>query len=171
MTSRRLSVFGTALIALGLAGCADTRGTTPPMYQDLSRPGVTVSSGVVVEMVAQYRANHGLGALQADPVLMRVAHEQAEAMAKRGSVNLSLNRDRKLSKRLDAAGYRHKAAAENVSAGYRTIAKAFSGWRDSRQHDAVMRHPTATRMGIATAYSPTSKYKVFWNMIVAEPAD
>jgi uncharacterized protein YkwD len=27
----------------------------------------------------------------------------------------------------------------------------------------------ATRMGIATAYAPNSKYKVFWALVLAEP--
>jgi hypothetical protein len=29
----------------------------------------------------------------------------------------------------------------------------------------------ATRMGIAAAYSPKSKYKVFWALILAEPEE
>ena len=92
-------------------------------------------------------------------------------MASRGTTTASLAKDRKLSARLKAAGYAHKSASENISAGYRTIAEAFSGWRESKRHDAVMRHPTATRMGVGTAYTPNSKYKVFWSLIVAEPAE
>jgi hypothetical protein len=30
--------------------------------------------------------------------------------------------------------------------------------------------PGATRFGIATAYAPGSKYKVFWALVLAEPA-
>jgi len=29
--------------------------------------------------------------------------------------------------------------------------------------------PTATKIGIATAYSPKSKYKVYWALVLAEP--
>jgi hypothetical protein len=29
----------------------------------------------------------------------------------------------------------------------------------------------ATRMGIAAVYTPKSKYKVFWSLILAEPDD
>jgi hypothetical protein len=29
----------------------------------------------------------------------------------------------------------------------------------------------ATRMGIAAVYTPSSKYKVYWALIVAEPED
>ena len=41
----------------------------------------------------------------------------------------------------------------NLSAGYRRLAEAFSGWRDSPQHDRVMKDAKAKRMGIATALS------------------
>jgi hypothetical protein len=29
----------------------------------------------------------------------------------------------------------------------------------------------ATRMGIAAVYTPSSKYKVYWTLILAEPDD
>ena len=53
----------------------------------------------------------------------------------------------------------------------RTLAEAFSGWRDSPSHRANMLHDGVTRMGIATAYAPASRYKVFWSMVLAKPAD
>ena len=58
----------------------------------------------------------------------------------------------------------------NISAGYRTLAEAFSGWRDSPQHDKVMKSPGANRMGIATAHAPGSKYQVYWVLVLANPA-
>ena len=63
---------------------------------------------------------------------------------------------------------RGRAGAEvNLSAGYRRLAEAFSGWRDSPQHDRVMKAPNATRMGIASAYAAGSKYQVYWALVVA----
>ena len=61
-----------------------------------------------------------------------------------------------------------RGAASNLSAGYHTLAEAFSGWRDSPAHNRVMLDGRATRMGIATAYAPGSKYKVYWALVVAE---
>ena len=72
-------------------------------------------------------------------------------------------------KRLKAAGYDAKVAAENIGAGYHTLAEAFSGWRDSKPHNANMLLAGATRMGIAAVYTPASKYKVYWTLILAEP--
>jgi uncharacterized protein YkwD len=53
-----------------------------------------------------------------------------------------------------------------VSAGYYTVAEAFSGWRGVPQHDAAMLAPNVSRLGIATALAPNAKYKVYWTLIV-----
>ncbi|MFC3265042.1 CAP domain-containing protein [Camelimonas abortus] len=56
----------------------------------------------------------------------------------------------------------------SMSAGYRTMAEAFSGWRDSPVHDAAMRNPAATRAGVAAASArPGSKHRVYWTLITA----
>ena len=74
-------------------------------------------------------------------------------------------------KRMKAGGFDSKNAVENISAGYHTLAEAFSGWRDSPPHRANMLNKGVTRMGIAAIYSPKSKYKVFWTLILAAPDD
>jgi uncharacterized protein YkwD len=97
---------------------------------------------------------------------MKMAEAQAQAMASRDKLDHDVLRT--FQERLKQ-GYRARTAAENVSAGYHTLAEAFSGWRDSPPHRANMLLSGATRMGIATAYSPKSKFKVFWALILAEP--
>ena len=120
-------------------------------------------------MISGYRANNNLPAVTLDPALMTLAQGQAEAMAKRDRLDHSATKA--FVKRLKASGYDAKAAAENISAGYHTIAEAFSGWRDSAPHRANMLLAGATRMGIAAVYAPASKYKVYWALILAEPED
>ena len=102
-----------------------------------------------------------------DPELMKLAEAQAQAMASRDK--LDHNVSRAFDARLKAHGYHAKAAAENISAGYHTLAEAFSGWRDLPPHRANMLLNGATRMGIAAVYAPKSKYKVFWALILAAP--
>ena len=72
-----------------------------------------------------------------------------------------------LAKRLGEAGYPATLAVENVSAGYHTLAEAFSGWRDSPPHRENMLKNGVTKMGIAASYAPNTKYKVFWTLILA----
>ena len=104
-----------------------------------------------------------------DPELTRLAAAQASVMAKRDKLDHSAGRP--FVGRLKASGYDAKTAAENISAGYHTLAEAFSGWRDSPPHRANMLLQGATHMGIGTAYAPNSKYKVFWTLILAAPDD
>src|SRR6185295_14218009 len=99
-------------------------------------------------------------AVTIDPALMKLAEEQARAMAVRDKLDHSVTRD--FTDRLRAGGYNARAAAENISAGYHTLAEAFSGWRDSPPHRKNMLLNGATRIGIAAVHAPKSKYKVFW---------
>jgi uncharacterized protein YkwD len=157
--------------AATLAACADTYvpKEEPSFYRDLGKPGVELDAAAAASMISGYRANNGLPAVTLDPALMQLAQAQTAVMAQRDK--LDHNAGKPFTVRLKASGYDAKAAAENISAGYHTLAEAFSGWRDSPPHRANMLLAGATRMGIAAVYTPASKYKVYWTLIVAEPED
>ncbi|WP_018700582.1 CAP domain-containing protein [Amorphus coralli] len=169
MPLRRVSRILVLAALAGLAACAQPT-EKPAFYQDLGSPTAQVDPTAALGLINSYRQNNGLGALTVDPALNAIAQEQANALAARDSVQLSLSGERAIKARLEAAGYAASSAVENVSAGYRTTAEAFSGWRELKTHNAHMLDPDATRFGIATAYAPNSKYKVFWAAIFAAPA-
>jgi uncharacterized protein YkwD len=168
-------VFQTARLALAalavfaITACQSERFQTPPFYKDLARADGQVDTSTAAQMISQYRINNGLPAVTPDPQLNAIAKSQAEAMAAAGSVQASLAPTQQLATRMASIGEPKTAAAENVSAGYRTFAEAFSGWRESPKHNQVLLTGDATRMGIATAYSPTAKHKVFWSLVLASP--
>jgi len=157
------------LVLLMVGGCADTQVPKgePSFYRNLAQPGAELDAGSAASMISGYRANNGLPAVALDPELMQLAQTQAEVMAKRDKLDHGAGKP--FVQRLKASGYDAKRAAENVSAGYHTFAEAFSGWRDSNPHRANMLLAGATRMGIAAVYTPASKYKVYWALILAEP--
>ncbi|MBV9262543.1 MAG: CAP domain-containing protein [Pseudolabrys sp.] len=157
-------------VALLLAGCAADNyipKEQPSFYRNLAQPGAQLDATAAASMISGYRANNGLDAVSLDPELMRLAEEQAKSMAAKNELDHDVKKP--FIARLKASGYEAKTAAENIGAGYHTLAEAFSGWRDSPPHKANMLLKSATRMGIAAVYAPTSKYKVFWALIVAEP--
>ena len=161
-----------AVLALGvLAGCAaDTvPKAEPSFYRDLAQPGARLDAVAAASMISGYRSNNGLPAVTLDPELTRLAEAQAALMAKRD--RLDHNTGKPFVARLKASGYDAKRAAENIGAGYHTLAEAFSGWRDSAPHRANMLLAGATRIGIAAIYTPASKYKVYWALILAEPEE
>ncbi len=160
------------LALFALAACAGDNyvpKAEPSFYRNLAKPGAELDAAAAASMISGYRANNGLGAVTLDPELSRLAAAQAGAMAQRDK--LDHNAGKPFVQRLKASGYDAKTAAENISAGYHTLAEAFSGWRDSPPHKANMLLKGATRMGIAAVYTPTSKYKVYWALILAEPDD
>jgi uncharacterized protein YkwD len=155
-----------------LAGCAGTADKfvpkeEPSFYRSMAKPGARLDDAAAAAMISEYRGNNKLPAVTLDPELTRLAAQQAEVMAKRDK--LDHNAGKPFVGRLRASGYDAKTAAENISAGYHTLAEAFSGWRDSPPHRANMLLKGASRMGIAAVYTPTSKYKVYWALILAEP--
>lgn len=164
--------LGCILAAAGLAGCGaapDLGPAEPSFYRSLAQAGVQVDASAAASMVSGYRRNNGLGPVKLDPVLTRLAEQQARAMARRD--RLDHNAGGPFAQRMKSSGYAYKAGAENIGAGYHTLAEAFSGWRDSPPHRANMLLKGVTRIGIAAVYEPNTKYKVFWAMVVAQPAD
>jgi uncharacterized protein YkwD len=135
------------------------------MYADMASAGARLDPVAAATMISQYRQNNGLGAVVVDPDLMRLAEQQSQVMASRNKLDHDVKAP--LAQRLNAAGYPATAAVENVSAGYHTLAEAFSGWRDSPPHRANMLKTGVTKLGIAASYAANTKYKVFWTLILA----
>jgi uncharacterized protein YkwD len=158
-------------LMLGLAACAGDTGTVeqPTFYRSMASPNAELDATAAASMISGYRQNNGLGAVAVDPTLMQLAQAQANAMAGRDKVDHDTKGE--FAKRMKGSGFDAKVAVENVSAGYHTLAEAFSGWRDSPPHRANMLKDGVTRMGIAAVYTPNSKYKVFWTLILATPEE
>ena len=162
----RASVAIIGLLALG--GCAaDVAPVTeqPTMYLSMANAGARLDPQAAASMISLYRQNNGLGGVTVDPELMKLAEQQSQAMASRNKLDHDVKGP--LAKRLNASGYPATMAVENVSAGYHTMAEAFSGWRDSPPHKANMLKNGVTNLGIAAIYAPNTKYKVFWTLILA----
>jgi uncharacterized protein YkwD len=166
-----LSLCGVLIGAAWLAGCADNGPPQgePSFYKDLAQDGATLDANAAQSMISGYRGNNGLGTVTIDPVLMKVASDQAHVMAARDKLDHDVGRP--FQDRIRNSGFDASVAVENISAGYHTLAEAFSGWRDSPPHRANMLNSSVTRMGIAAVYTPKSKYKVFWSLVLAKPDD
>jgi uncharacterized protein YkwD len=160
-------------VALGLAACAadvePPRSSDPAFYRTMATADAKLDAANAASMISGYRQNNGLGAVTVDPALMRLAEQHAKVMAQHNKLDHNLGVP--FTQRIKAGGYDAVVAVENISAGYHTMAEAFSGWRDSPPHRANMLHKGVTRMGIAAVYAPGTKYRVFWTMILAKPDD
>jgi uncharacterized protein YkwD len=155
----------------GLLGCASDYQPPkqPSFYESMANADVAVDAKAAASMISGYRRNNGLGTVSLDPKLMQMAETHARNMAARNKLEHSVGGQ--FSDRIRKSGFDAKVAVENIGAGYHTLAEAFSGWRDSPSHRANMLHRGVTKMGIAAAYAPGTKFKVFWALILAAPDD
>jgi uncharacterized protein YkwD len=161
---------GLCSLTFGLLGCDDYKPSgQPSFYQSMATADAKVDAKAAASMISGYRRNNGLGIVTLDDTLMRMAEEQARAMASKNKFEHDAAGP--FAQRVKRSGFDAKIAVENIGAGYHTLAEAFSGWRDSPPHRANMLHSGVTKMGIAAAYSPNTKYKVFWALILAAPDD
>jgi hypothetical protein len=152
---------------LALGGCAGDVpiAEQPSMYTSMANGSAKLDPQAAASMISLYRENNGLRGVAVDPDLMKLAESQSQAMASHNKLDHDVKAP--LTKRLNASGYPTMLAVENVSAGYHTLAEAFSGWRDSPPHRANMLKNGVTKLGIAASYAPNTKYKVFWTLILA----
>jgi uncharacterized protein YkwD len=160
-----LLLCGLLMGAAALAGCAGGSTTDEALNQNLARADVELNAGAAQAMISSLRSSNGLPPVVLDPELMRMAREQANAMAAHDKMDHNVWRP--FEDRIRGSEFRRSVAVENIAAGDDTLAEAFSSWRGSPPHRANMLNRDVTRMGIAAVYAPGSKYKVFWDLILA----
>jgi uncharacterized protein YkwD len=153
-----LSLGIVSALAFALAACNTT-----------SQPKMASANVTVRDMSAEglgplnrFRASHGLGPVTIDPNLIEVAKYQSIAMAARDALTHEVSGD--FTSRINGAGFTNSAAVENVGASHETAADAINAWINSPYHRENMLMKDATRMGMAKADAPNSRYKNYWTL-------
>jgi Cysteine-rich secretory protein family len=112
-------------------------------------------------MISEFRAKHGEGGVVIDATLSRIALDQARAMAAKDR----LDHDVLGSFNSRMAPAKAGRAAENIAFGHDGFAKTLDQWINSAGHRKNLLLPKATRVGVASAKSATSR--TYWAMVIA----
>jgi uncharacterized protein YkwD len=148
------------IATMGLTACAGSpKPEVSAIYARLDKSGATIDTNAALSMINAYRQSKRLSPLSEDAALSSEAATIASKAAREDQSTYGEMPDM-------AQGASGSTRIVRVSAGYYTVAEAFSGWRGVTQHNAAMLAPNATRLGIATARAPNAKYKVYWTLIV-----
>jgi uncharacterized protein YkwD len=125
-------------------------------------PGSAAKASSPAEMISDFRLKHGEGHVSMDATLNRIALEQAKAMAAKDTLDHAVLGS--FSSRIAPA--KSGRAAENIAYGYDTFEKTLDQWIASTGHrDNLLLH-NASRIGIASARSATSR-RTYWAMEIA----
>lgn len=141
----------------------------PAIYANLSQAGTALNAGEAASLINAYRQTEGLAPVRVNNTLMTAATTESRAIAAKAGAAGRVAPIPGLKDRLAALGYNAVSVEQNVSAGYFTMAEAFSGWRQSDSHRDTLLAPAASDMGIAALRVPNAKYKVYWTLIMAAP--
>ena len=152
-----ISALKRAIIAIiGLLAACRLLGRRqgPGTAGHVSRHGATPAPRSIRQaaaiMISQYRQNNGLG-MRCGRSRTDQAGRAAVAGDGRAATSSTTTSRRRSTSGSTPSGYPATVAVENVSAGYHTLAEAFSGWRDSPPHKANMLKNGVTKLGIAAS--------------------
>jgi len=123
---------------------------------------VAAAESSPAEMISDFRLKQGEGRVTSDATLNRIALEQAKAMAAKDT----LDHDVLGSFTSRVAPAKSGRAAENIAYGYDDFEKTLVQWINSAGHRKNLLLHKASRVGVASAKSPTSR-RTYWAMVIA----
>jgi uncharacterized protein YkwD len=113
-------------------------------------------------MISDFRLKHGEGRVTMDATLVRIALQQAKAMAAKDTLDHDVLGS--FSSRIAPA--KAGRAAENIAYGYDGFEKTLDQWINSTGHRKNLLLTKASRVGVASATSATS-HRTYWAMEIA----
>jgi len=125
-------------------------------------PPASACGQLLVPLINQVRAEHGLVPLTENALLDADAQQYAEFIASRSALSHTAD-GRTLDMRAEAAGYSGwTALGENLAGGYDTPEQAVAAWLASEGHRAIILSPSYTETGVGCAWNAASSYGSFW---------
>jgi uncharacterized protein YkwD len=167
MTRIRIAALAVCLALPTVGACTSITGATdnsPVFLSDVSSKTGTVDANEAAALISDYRRTKGLGPVTVDPTLMQIAKVHSDRMAAADTMSHVLPGEGSYEQRLIAGGFEAADAGENVAAGQPTLESVLNAWRASPGHNANLLDPAATKIGIALAINPASKYKYYWTL-------
>lgn len=168
LASRILSVASALLVLTACAVPVTQESLT--FYSDLAAPGATLDRATARDMINAHRANHDVQPVVLSDRLNELADTYARNLADAARRGEEMRPDRGIRARVAEAGYQQDEIGEAISAGYHSVADAFSGWRDSPRHSDVMLMASAREMGVAAVHVPGTRHRIYWVLIMARPS-
>src|SRR5918998_3356684 len=142
-----------------LANCA---GDLSPMETSaISLTASVAEAKAAAQLISQYRAAYGLGAVAVDERLNRAAEHQARAVAATGILDHG-----EFTSRMAAYGIKGYRA-ENLAAGSDRVEVVIARWKTSPGHNQNMLLPMVTKVGLARVDSPGRGYGRYWALVLS----
>jgi uncharacterized protein YkwD len=146
--------------------------STPPATAAHTRPpgsaaGLSPLAAEVLRLINDRRAANGCRPLAANATLTVVAQAHSADMAAHNYFSHDSLSGQSPFDRMDAAGYRFTAAAENIAAGQPTPASVVTAWMNSSGHRANILNCGYRETGVG--YASGGSYGTYWTQDFGTP--
>jgi len=169
-------VLSTAMFLASMAGTMTAYADDLPFVDPFAEPTepsedeqLREYTEIFVSQMNDVRVKNGLAEVCIAPDLCKCSQIRAEELVVYLDHDRPDGRDCFTVLRENGMDFRH--AAENISAGWRTVLKAFDGFMNSEKHYANMMMNPATHFGLGYVYRPDVRYSHFWQMFIIEKYD
>lgn len=117
----------------------------------------------MLQLVNDWRRQHGEAPLVLDAVLTAAAQTKSDAMARTGVTAHEIE-GVDAEENLANHGYPVNTSSwgENLAWGQSTAEGAFNWWKNSRTHNDTMLNPKFRAMGVAVTRKTGAKYTYYW---------
>jgi uncharacterized protein YkwD len=130
---------------------------------EAKEPVIDSEERLMIDMINDYREEHGLGRLQASIALTRAADWMTNDMAANNIFGHTDSLGRDPGERIVSFGYSNRYyRGENLAAGFGDAKTTFKQWKGSPSHNAAMLHPKFKAIGISRFRRDSSQYKWYW---------
>jgi uncharacterized protein YkwD len=121
----------------------------------------------IIRLTNVERQKAGVGPVQKNATITKVAEDYAALMAKLNKLDHNLD-GINAGQRLTNAGYKWDSWGENIADGYADAASVVKGWMDSPGHKMNILNPNFTEIGVGVAYSADGV--PYYDQVFAHPA-
>jgi uncharacterized protein YkwD len=116
----------------------------------------------LVDLINGYRGSLGLGPLAMNYELGAAADYHSADMATNNYFDHYLYDGTDPGTNIHNFGFTGSTWGENIAAGMSSAQEVLTAWQNSPEHDAAMRNPAFTEVGIGRAHSDNSYYGWYW---------
>jgi hypothetical protein len=153
-------------VALGIgaiAGVGPERNASALTNCSVSDYSIDAEEQAFLNIINNYRAQNGKGALTLSTNLNRAAAWMATDMGAKGYFSHTDSLGRSPSTRAQNCDY-PSGAGENIAAGgaWGSASAVFEAWKNSSGHNANMLNGSYIKIGIARVYTSGSQYGWYW---------
>ena len=153
-------VLGVATVGAGCTVPTTTEDSAATTAESLRR--LQGEEALFLKAINDYRASLGVAPLVTTQLLNQVAYDHSLDMATNNYFDHNDLSGQSPFVRMNNAGYKGGAMAENIAAGNATAAATFTQWKNSPGHDANMRSASYKAIGIGVACNSAATYNCYW---------